>query len=363
MHKNSPKGHPPLGRGEEPTLQERRAGQHRRRVRRSAGAGRSARPRIAEPCAERGAAAGEEARRAARPDLCRTARPSPGPGCLRASSSQKKKVPSLPLPRAPLTLRISRRRVALPPVRASARRRGDSRAARPSPSALPPRSETEAAPRRASPRPHPQRRPEAEARLTGPGGARRALLGRWERRGGGGKGGNPPSVAFPRKEPRGRGRGGVSPSSTATPSFHGVASPSGEKKKQCRRKKKKKLEKLARLGERGEKERKKEKEKRFRTSLRCGLSSSASAPQGPRAGPPQRHRARRPPRPCLHRPRAARGLGLCGALRTFRRLKMCAVVSVCRMKRSETSEKRESSQKNSGDKTIHTLCVVCSYCR
>lgn len=56
---------------------------------------------------------------------------------------------------------------------------------------------------------------------------------------GGGKGGNPPSVAFPRKEPRGRGRGGVSPSSTATPSFHGVASPSGEKKKQCRRKKKK----------------------------------------------------------------------------------------------------------------------------
>lgn len=363
MHKNSPKGHPPLGRGEEPTLQERRAGQHRRRVQRSAGAGRSARPRIAEPCAERGAAAGEEARRAARPDLCRTARPSPGPGCLRASSSQKKKVPSLSLPRAPLTLRISRRRVALPPVRASARRRGDSRAARPSPSALPPRSETEAAPRRASPRPHPQRRPEAEARLTGPGGARRALLGRWERRGGGREGRKPPKCGFSEEGATGEGKGRGFSLLHRHPVFPRRGFSEWGKEKTVQKEKKKKLEKLARLGERGEKERKKEKEKRFRTSLRCGLSSSASAPQGPRAGPPQRHRARRPPRPCLHRPRAARGLGLCGALRTFRRLKMCAVVSVCRMKRSETSEKRESSQKNSGDKTIRTLCVVCSYCR
>lgn len=134
------------------------------------------------------------------------------------------------------------------------------------------------------------------------------------------------------------------------------------KRKNSAEGKKKKVRKVGQIGRKRGK-RKKEKEKRFRTSLRCGLSSSASAPQGPRAGPPQRHRARRPPRPCLHRPRAARGLGLCGALRTFRRLKMCAVVSVCRMKRSETSEKRESSQKNSGDKTIRTLCVVCSYCR
>lgn len=253
MHKNSPKGHPPLGRGEEPTLQERRAGQHRRRVQRSAGAGRSARPRIAEPCAERGAAAGEEARRAARPDLCRTARPSPGPGCLRASSSQKKKVPSLPLPRAPLTLRISRRRVALPPVRASARRRGDSRAARPSPSALPPRSETEAAPRRASPRPHPQRRPEAEARLTGPGGARRALLGRWERRGGGREGRKPPKCGFSEEGATGEGKGRGFSLLHRHPVFPRRGFSEWGKEKTVQKEKKKKVRKVGQIGrKRGE---------------------------------------------------------------------------------------------------------------
>lgn len=184
--------------------------------------------------------------------------PLPAPAGSGLPRARTEKPPLFPSPpRAPLTLRTSRRRVAPPPVR------------RPRCPALPRRSPAPKrkrggpAPRRASPRPHPHRRPEAGARLTGPGGARRALLGRRERRGGGrgegGKGGNPPSVAFPRKEPRGRGRGGVSPSSTATPSFHGVASPCGEKKKQCRRRRRKKLEKLARLGERGEKERKKEK--------------------------------------------------------------------------------------------------------
>lgn len=285
MHKNSPKGHPPLGRGEEPTLQERRAGQHRRRVRRSAGAGRSARPRIAEPCAERGAAAGEEARRAARPDLCRTARPSPGPGCLRASSSQKKKVPSLPLPRAPLTLRISRRRVALPPVRASARRRGDSRAARPSPSALPPRSETEAAPRRASPRPHPQRRPEAEARLTGPGGAQRALLGRWERRGGGREGRKPPKCGFSEEGATGEGKGRGFSLLHRHPVFPRRGFSEWGKEKTVQKEKKKKLEKLARLGERGEKERRKKKSGSERPSAE-GSAPQHLPPKDRGPGPP-----------------------------------------------------------------------------
>lgn len=182
--------------------------------------------------------------------------------------------------------------------------------ARPPPLSRPKPNRGGPAPRRA---PHPPPAPPlTKGPVRGlPGAARlprRALLGRGAggRRGGGfgsgersgtvgrgRRGGNPPNVSFPRKEPRGMVRGGVSPSST-TPSFHGVALASGKKK--LKKKKvwvflKENLDGSGRGGAGREREEKRKKGKQKKKD-----AAKAPPAQTGKGTPPGRYRSIRQPR-------------------------------------------------------------------